>query len=61
MSIIDPVLDYIEDRIEKTMWTYGELDSLSREQLRAINELTQSALADARIKFKTVKLVACDE
>jgi len=52
MSFIDPVLDHVEKRLEDTMWTFNEIDTLNVRQLAAVRELFQTALTDTRKHFE---------
>lgn len=52
MSFVDPVLDHVEERANKIMWTFKEFDSLNVHQLSAVRKLIHTAVKETRKHFE---------
>ena len=53
---LDPVLDHVEERAHKIMWTFEELDSLNVRQLAAVRELITTAVTETRKAFENATI-----
>lgn len=58
---LDPVLDYIEERAEKLVWSFEEFDNITPAQQEAIKELIKTATTETRKKFSNAELRVDDE
>ena len=59
--MITNVLDFVEKRVDETMWSFAELDSLTPTQYESIKELVSSACNDTSKAFKCAQITKGDE
>jgi len=56
MSFVDPVLDHVEERALKIIWTFEELDTLNIRQLAAVRGLIKAAVTETRKHFENATI-----